>query len=285
MAAVSAPPASLIAPRVLRTALLPSDTPENWVGGDPFLTTYFIALSLMFPPGERFFMDAVRSVRDQLTDPKLKSDVQGFLMQEALHSREHQRFNLWLSQHGIDALAIMRDIEAGIARRRATRGPIEDLAVTCALEHFTALLADSWLTGSELQARMPEELRALWTWHAIEEIEHKSVAFDVYQAAGGDYATRVRTMLRITVGFVLGTAALQANLLRQRGELRLSRSVLSGLFRFWGPRGMLTRLIPQYLRYFSPSFHPSQHDQSRLHAEFSRALREAGLTVPVVRAA
>jgi uncharacterized protein len=273
-----------IAPRALRTEL-PHEAPENWVDGDPFLTTFVSALSLTFPPGERFFTDAVRRVRSQLKDPALRAAVQGFLTQEALHSREHQRFNLWLSQHGVDALSIMRDIDAQIARRRATRGPVDDLAVVAALEHFTALLSDAWLADAELQERMPPTLRALWTWHAVEEIEHKSVAFDVYTAVGGDYRRRVRWMARITLGFVLGISVLQLRLLAQRGELRPSWSIASGLYRFWGPRGLMVRLVPQYLRYYLPSFHPSQHDQSSLYTHFEGLLREAGLTVPAVRAA
>ncbi|MFM2420524.1 MAG: hypothetical protein RL385_5247 [Pseudomonadota bacterium] len=273
-----------VVPRLLRLQL-PASVDRHWVGGDPFLTAYFNALSLVFPPGERLFMDSVKAVRDQLKDPQLLEAVRGFLAQESMHCREHSVFNTWLARFGIDAAALNAMYDAEIARRSAARTPIQNLAVTCALEHFTALLADSWLRDEPLRALMPEALRALWTWHAIEEIEHKAVAFDVYQAVGGDYATRVRVMAMITLGFTLGIAMLQYQLLAAEGQQGNYRSILAGLVRFWGPRGMLTRLIPGYLRYYHPRFHPSQHDQTTLLSRFDLELRKAGYTMPVVRAA
>lgn len=273
-----------ITPRTLSAPDL-SGVPRHWLAGDPFLTSLFNALSLVFPGGERFFMESVRALRDQVKDPKLQADVRGFLAQEALHSREHASFNQWLTRFGINASGIMAGIDAGIAERKARRTPLQNLAVTCALEHFTAIMATGWLTDERLRADADERLRALWTWHALEEVEHKAVAFDVYQAAGGDYQTRVQIMMRITVGFMLGVSVVQMSLLTQEGRQRDYRNIAAGLFRLWGPRGMFSRLIPAYARYYLPRFHPSQHDQTALLARFDAELRAMGAVMPLARAA
>lgn len=275
---------SRIVPRQL-SARPEAQVTHYWVAGDPFLTSFFNAFSLVFPAGERFFMDSVRAFRDQLRDPALLDAVRGFMAQESLHSQKHAAFNAALARFGIDAAATHRFVEEDIRARKARRTPLENLAVTCALEHFTALLADSWLKNDALRAEVDEELRALWTWHAIEEVEHKAVAYDVYSAVGGDYATRVRMMAVTTLAFMLGTALLQRELLRKDNLHNDLRTLTRGFFRLWGPRGMLTRLIPGYLRYYLPGFHPSQHDQSALLARFDAELLSQGRVVPIARAA
>ena len=78
------------------------------------------------------------------------------------------------------------------------------LAITAALEHYTATLAECLLSKPEAQALLGEtEVRSLLLWHALEESEHKAVAFDVYRAAGGPEWLRIRTM-RITSALFLG---------------------------------------------------------------------------------
>lgn len=251
---------------------IPGDTPRYWMGGDPYSTHLMNTLSLVFPPGERFFMDAVRAFRAQLKDPQLIAQVRGFLGQEALHSREHQVFNRWLSRFGIDTERVDRLISDNIARRRAARTPIDDLAVTCALEHFTAIMAQSWLEDAEMREMAAGPLRELWTWHAIEELDHKSVAFDVYHEVGGDYERRRRWMLRISIGFILGVSFSHLQFMARDGQLKRPLYLARRWWRYWGPRGHFTRLIPAYLRYFRRDFHPWQEDHSALIARFEREL-------------
>lgn len=260
-----------IAPRNLELEI-PKDTPRYWLGGDAYGTHLMNAFSLMFPAGERFFMEAVRAFRGQVDDPRLLAQIRGFCGQEALHSREHRTLNAWLANFGIDYEAYENAVAEDIKQRRAKRTPLDDLAVTCALEHFTALMADMWLNEPALRALAVEPMRTLWTWHALEELDHKSVAFDVYQTVSGDYERRIRWMVRITFSFVLGVSMFQYFLLKRDGKLSRPRELARGWWRYWGPRGYFTRLIPAYLRYFRRDFHPWQEDHRALIARFEREL-------------
>jgi predicted metal-dependent hydrolase len=264
-----------VVPRELDFSV-PSDTPRYWMGGDPYASHLMNVLSLTFPPGERFFMDAVRAFRSQLSDPQLLAQVRAFTTQEALHSREHRVMNDWLRRFGIDGDAIDRMIGEDIAARRATRTPLDDLAVTCALEHFTAIMAEGWLTRDSLREAADPRVRDLWTWHAIEELDHKSVAFDVYQQVSGDYARRVRWMLRITLGFIIGVSIMHVQMMAADKQFERPQQlwqVAKSWWSYWGPRGYFTRLIPAYLRYYRRDFHPWEKDDASLIARFEAELR------------
>jgi uncharacterized protein len=263
--------ARTISPRQLALDI-PARTPRYWMGGDAYSTHLMNALSLLFPPGERFFMEAVRAFRGQVTDPGLLQQVRGFLSQEALHSREHTTFNRWLTSFGIDADAIEQAVADEIDQRKAKRTPLDDLAVTCALEHFTAIMAEGWLREAELRDSAVEPLRSLWTWHALEELEHKSVAYDVYRAVGGDYERRRLWMLRITFGFVVGVSLMHIRFMMRDGLLARPLYLAQRWLKYWGPRGVFTKLIPAYLRYYRRDFHPWEQDHAQLIADFERVL-------------
>lgn len=262
-----------ITPRDISLAI-PGDTPRYWMGGDPFSTHLMNTLSLMFPPGERFFMDAVRAFRAEVKDPRLAAQVRGFVGQEALHSREHKVFNRWLKGFGVDADGIEQYIADDIAQRRAARTPIDDLAVTCALEHFTAIMAEGWLNDDEMRNMASGPLRELWTWHALEELDHKSVAFDVFNEVGGDYETRRRWMLRISFAFIVGVSFSHLQFMAADGQLKRPLYVAKRWWRYWGPRGHFSRLIPAYLRYYRRDFHPWEEDHTQLIERFERELTQ-----------
>lgn len=270
-----------IVPRPLRLEIS-ADTPRWWMGNDPFETHLLNALSLTFPAGERFFMQSVRALRDRVKDPVLLEQVRGFLAQEALHSREHSSLNAWLERLGFPASAIEKRIADGMAERSAERDPLDDLAVTCALEHFTAIMAETWLTQDELRESCHPSVRALWTWHALEELDHKAVAFDVYQAAGGDYQRRVVIMAFVTLGLMFTVARIQWTLMGRDKQRTNLKSWASGLFRCWGPGGYFTKLVPAYLQYYRRDFHPWQREVSALMARAEREL--AQLMPPTVAA-
>lgn len=253
----------------------PSDTPRYWFDGDPFLTHVMNALSLTFPEGERMFIHAVRALRDRVKDPLLEKQVRGFLAQESLHRREHDSFNDWLRSQGIDVDKYYGEIKARLRVDDPIGSKHWRLAVTCALEHFTAMLADEWLTREDLRSCAHENVRPLWTWHALEELDHKAVAFDVYQAADGTYALRVTSMVAITIAFVLTVGSLQVRLMAADKQLFNLKSWLRGGWRCWGPRGYFTALVPSYLRYFKRDFHPWEVDHSALIERFERELASA----------
>jgi uncharacterized protein len=257
--------------RPMRTEL-DGRTPRYWMANDAWETHLLNALSLTFPAGERFFMRSVRALRDQVSDPALAEQVRGFLAQEALHGREHGVLNRWLKTLGLPAGTIERHLEARIQEESATRTPLDNLAVTCALEHFTAILAKLLLTDASLRARFHESMLPLWVWHAIEELDHKAVAFDVYHAAGGSYERRVLWMAGATLGLLGAAMVIQWHLLKQDRQHVNVRSWLRGLARYAGPRGYLASVLPAYLRYYRRDFHPWQEDDRALIARAEREL-------------
>src|SRR4029079_15061731 len=103
--------------------------------------------------------------------------------------------------------------------------PISNLALTAALEHFTATLAELLLTDEDARAMFGEPAaRDLFVWHALEESEHKAGAFDVYRAAGGTERMRRWTMNGIFVGFFGGlTVSVIDSLLGAKATVKKGR--------------------------------------------------------------
>ena len=168
-----------------------------WLGGDPIGTAVFNALSLTFPEGERLFMDAVRQHRG-LLNGRLLDDARAFIVQEAIHSREHVGLNALLNREHYPVSAIETEIQQRTAIVR-DRGPMAMLSVTIALEHFTAMIANLLLTDTGYLAAAPSELARLWQWHAMEETEHKAVAFDVFLEATREWSSLRRYLFRVRI--------------------------------------------------------------------------------------
>jgi uncharacterized protein len=252
--------------------VFPADTPKYWFDGDPWATHLLNALSITFPQGEANFVNSVRRVKDRVTDPELQSDIRAFITQEMHHSKEHEAFNEWLRSLGLPVDAIIAQVEVFIARRGDNVPKQVDLAITAALEHFTAIMADSFMSVPEMYDSMHENARWLWLWHAIEETEHKAVAFDVYQATDGTHRMRATVMAMVTQHFLLNTTRFHLQMLRADGQLTNVRSMAKYLWKFWGPRGHFTRLIPTYLDYYRKDFHPWQHDNRDVVARHKAAI-------------
>ena len=241
--------------------------------GDLVASHIIAALSAVFPDGEDFFVRAVRRYRDEVTDPVLKRDVNAFIGQEAVHGREHRALNDRLDALGYPTKRFERIVRAGLSIRERILPPIHSLAATAALEHYTATLAELLLTDEELRAHFGhEDVRNLFLWHALEESEHKAVAFDVYKAVGGSERVRTFTMNAMTFGF-LSQLVVQVvvSLVRdaatyERG--RLARSVL-GL----RTSPLLRREVWRRLReYNRPDFHPDDRDTTELVERWRAAL-------------
>ena len=246
-------------------ALDPSSVPVDWCNGDAFETTMMNALSLLFPEGEKFFVDSVKQQQATIADPALREAVAGFIGQEAMHGREHRSFNQLMVAHGYAvAPGVDRWLRGFLKRVRKTLSPMSQLAATCALEHFTAMLAEMLLSNPKAYEPMDPRMRQLWLWHALEESEHKAVAFDVYKAAGGGYARRVAIMIVTTIVFFAVQAALHGRLMITRGIAWQPWRWVRGATRMWIYPGFFIRQVPKYVAYFAPGFHPSDRDTRAL---------------------
>ncbi|MBX3129836.1 MAG: metal-dependent hydrolase [Polyangiaceae bacterium] len=256
------------------------DVPRDWHGGQVAISSFFDNLSLFFPAGERFFVAAVRAHRHSVSDPEVAEAVRVFCAQEGIHGREHARYNEQLRRHGYPAQEMERRV-ARLLRRVSRVTPRRwRLAATCALEHFTALMAHLLLSNPRLLEGAHPQMAALWRWHAAEENEHKAVAFDVYQSAGGGYLERTGVMIAATVIFWAKVLEHQLRLMHSSGTLWSWREHWS-LIRFLllEPGGM-GQLVWLYLDYFRPGFHPWDLDNRELLEAWRREVQRTGLQPP-----
>jgi predicted metal-dependent hydrolase len=169
-------------------------TPRRWWAGDAFGTAWHNALSATFPRGEAFFIEAVKAHRDG-ADPKLAEEIRAFVKQEINHTREHIAFNRLAEDHGYDIKAIDKRVGEMLALTN-DRPVIVNLAATMALEHYTAMMAQEFLANPQHFKDADPEVRAMWEWHSVEEIEHKGVAFDTWNHATRDWTPFRRWKLR-----------------------------------------------------------------------------------------
>jgi predicted metal-dependent hydrolase len=251
-----------------------TDVPRHFAQeGDLILSHLAAALSAVFPDGEDFFVRSVRRFRDQVTEPELKRQVAGFIGQEAVHGREHRAFNSRLDALGYPTKRVERFVRKGLAVRERILSPKSNLAATAALEHFTATLAELVLTNEAARDLFGHEaVRDLFVWHALEESEHKAVAFDVYRAVGGTERMRVWTMKVIRIAFLVGIVVQMVLSLAkdpatyERGRLRRS---LQGI---GGSKLASRQLWDQLREYDRPGFHPNDRDTNALVEHWRAAL-------------
>jgi predicted metal-dependent hydrolase len=252
--------------QVRRPALdLSADVPRWWYGGDAFATHYLDALSSVFPDGEAFFVRSVLRYRADLDDPALARAVQGFAGQEAQHSHHHDRHLALLYAHGYGALARMNRLMDRAMRLQNRWLPKVSLAGTASAEHLTALLARRILeNGAEFTRPMDPRMAELWRWHALEEAEHKTVAYDVLLRVAPSYALRVLLLVSTSAGLFFESLARTAYMLWKDGVL-LERETWRSARRFLFARGGLLRGHgPAYLAWFRRDFHPKQNDDGAL---------------------
>lgn len=243
---------------------LGGEVPRHWHGGRRSVTLFFNNLSIFFPAGERFFIASVKRYRDRIKDERLRAEVSAFCAQEGIHGREHIRYNEMQRDQGYPAEELEARVKRILAVVTARAPKRHQLAVTCALEHFTALLAHFLLKDPRLLEGAHPAMASLWRWHAAEENEHKAVAFDVYRLAGGNYIERAAVMAVATLIFWAKIAEQQARLMKADGIL-WSASEWWALFRFLfiEPGGMFS-LLRAYLEYYRPGFHPWDLDNRDL---------------------
>jgi predicted metal-dependent hydrolase len=242
----------------------------DWFDNDPFLTAIFNAMSMSFPSGEKNFIDSIRHYEDQIKDPKLLNEIRGFYQQEGIHSREHRRYNKILcEQRGYD-----HDTMEGVylvtqakAEENPDVTPKVMLASTLALEHFTASMAEIMLSGSFMDNVEPT-IKELWLWHCVEELEHKSVAFDVFNQISGSNKMRT-TMMKISIMMLLrNVTKIAMKMLRHDKQLWKWKTLKSMRHFFFGKTGFIRLYLPAHKEYFRADFHPWDFDSKDLINEW-----------------
>ena len=237
-----------------------------WMAGDPVATAFHNALSITFPKGEALFIESVKAFRDGAS-PRLAGEIRAFVQQEVVHGREHVAFNKRVTEAGYDLAPLEKAVDEILVIVRQ-RPPIVNLAATMALEHYTAILASVILSTPDYFKGVDREQADMWRWHAIEEQEHKGVAYDTWLHATKDWSKWKRwrlksvMMMLVTINFWKKRVDGAAELMRQDGITGWRRA------RVWwyliGNPGLLRKIFLPWAAYFMPGFHPWNHDDRHL---------------------
>lgn len=237
-----------------------------WHGGSPFKSLFWTQLSTAFAPGEQFFIDAARALKGEIDDPALLEEIAEFCRQEGHHTAQHLKFDRMNDAMGIDVAGCRRRYAAVLDWARSALDPMEMLAATCALEHFTSGFADQYFQDRSLSEGGDPRVLALWSWHAAEEAEHRATCFDLYRRLGGRYHTRIATLIGSWF-LILAVAMINTLALLWRDKKLFTWDTLKGLRYLLGLRGLITGLLPTFLAYFRPRFHPWKgHDGNAIAA-------------------
>jgi uncharacterized protein len=257
-----------IVPRGFRVSR-DAEPQRHWVRADPFATAFFNALSAVFPHGETFMIRSMIAWEERVPSD-LRGEVSAFIEQEAGHSREHVAMNKVLIEAGYDVEPLERKIKAFV-RFFENSSDLTKLTATMCIEHFTAIVAAEVLKNPAHLDGADDELRELWLWHAVEEVEHKGVAYDVWTYATRSwnpvtsYAVRCIAMFAVTASFFINRSLGQIELLRQDGFGFFP--ALKGILRSgFGKGGIGRNVLGRWASFFRPNFHPWDHDDRMLLA-------------------
>jgi predicted metal-dependent hydrolase len=255
-----------------------ASVPKHWFAGLAVPTQIANGVNLLFPAGERFFVRSVYHYLDRLEDPALKAAIKGFGGQEGRHAKAHEDFFATLRAQGYDLERFLRFYEwLSYTLLERASPPALRLSATAAAEHFTALMAEG-LTQETLFAQAHPAMRQLLLWHAAEELEHKSVAFDVLQQVNPSYPLRVAGLVVSTAMLSVMWWAATLMLLRQDGigPLQAWRR-LRALRKQTKTEPIVRRVFVRGIRaYLRRDFHPDHHDNYHLAATLLARAAAAG---------
>jgi len=219
-------------------------------------SAYMAAMSSTFPGGEGEFIETVRLFRDQIEDKDLKAQIKGFIGQEGHHSYQHKQFNVALQKLGFDAVRLEKIFDQELAHTIKDLSAEERLAFTVCFEHQTAILAEEFLMNRDLLKGMDETFKSLMLWHSVEEIEHKSVAFDLYMQCVGDRALLKKMQRKAVLMFSLRVYKYMMYLMWWSRSFPSWRDIKGYTKFMFGKGGLMRKLRKPYKDFFRDDFHP-----------------------------
>ncbi len=274
-AAPQAPEAPRLTIRRLRVDLS-AGFDRLWNGGDAFRTHYLNALSMSFPVGEQFFIDAVKKGVAMLPAERQAAwtqELRGFVGQEATHRFLHAQFNAELDRQGLKNH--WQRWAAWRIKNGENMHPINHVAVTAGYEHFTAVMATGLLTHPIWLAGAAPDLALLWRWHAVEESEHKTVAFDLYREMGGSERRRILWFVYIGLQFLVESSLQTFINLWRAGRWWQPRTWWGAARFLFGSGGVWRASFLPLLRYLRPGFHPAQLENADEMVQWLATHRDA----------
>jgi len=236
---------------------------------NPISSTYMYAMSAMFPDGERFFISSVKHYQREISNPVLLEQIRGFIGQEAHHGRVHSDFNASVQALGFPMDRLVQRNRKRLAFLKKTK-PSNQLAITAALEHVTASMAQYLLEhpvllqGKDSNDKSKSPMAEMMIWHAVEEIEHKAVAFDVYREVINDERQRILVAKVVFRAFFFQVARSQLTLLWSDRKLPSLSHIREAFNLAWGKDGIMRFTRRELKKYLRHGFHPNDIDQSKL---------------------
>ena len=254
------------------------ENPRFYYKNNPFSTHFINALHIVFPTGERFFVNSVLKHKAEIKEDKLKKQVKNFCGQEGVHSAMHEKFWKILNDNGYIIKGYENHIDKLLHKIIAkiniegTRINNIDLAATVCLEHFTALFGHAIFmhvkTNKEI---VPEDIAELFQWHAAEEIEHKNVAFDVFQNVDKDEHLKRSILMPVVTALLYFYLSVGTMMLMYQDRKFLSLIKLPKQF-YEFTTGLLndlhSDLYNEYFSFFRKDFHPSDLNDYHLAEDF-----------------
>ena len=236
---------------------------RHFVDNDPACSHVWTALQAYFPEGEQFFVDSVRDAKKWVRDEALLREISAFIGQEAMHGKEHLQANAELKKQGINVNGW--DARTRWARKRLNKllSVKARLAGTAAVEHYTAVMAEHLMKSESFHKLIVDPtIRNLIFWHAMEESEHRAVAFDTHCAVGGTYTQRAVAMTIVSLGIGPVVLAAMLSCMKQDGELYNVKSWLKFADLYFGRVGIFRKMIPDLALFYKRDFHPMQTDMT-----------------------
>jgi predicted metal-dependent hydrolase len=251
--------------RPRRTAFsFPQSIPKHWLAGNAVQTHFFNAINLFVVSFEDFMGRVMRSRLQHLKDPAFERQIRGFMGQEATHSYVHAKYLQNMREHGYQIEGFLGTCERIFSHWFEKRlGTLLCIATIAGFEHLTALLAELIIGGRMMKGADPA-MAEVWEWHAAEEIEHKSLAFDLLKATNRSYLLRMVGALLgalVVAGFIAAGLVL---LLRQERLLWRKETWKDLKVLLFGPNRLAVRAVAIFVQYFRPGFHPLQRDTYHL---------------------
>ncbi len=230
-----------------------------WFDENALVTILFNAASITIPDAERFVVSSVEEARPLLTAPELQESIEDILHEERAHARVHDAYNEYLKKHRYPVAKYAGKVRRMTAFYDRHCSTLTKLAICAITEHFTACGARQVLDVGFFEGRgVDERMDRVWTWHALEELDHRATVFDLYLELGGGYFRRaaVATIASAIVLYIHHACIF--SIMRQRNVLWSWHTWRTAAPFLFGKKGIYRSFLPDWAKYYQPSFHPTK---------------------------
>ncbi|HRP69015.1 MAG TPA: metal-dependent hydrolase [Turneriella sp.] len=246
--------------------------PKHWFGGNAFLTHLLNTFTAIFPDAERYFVRWSKKALSNVTDSKIKKDIQGFIGQETMHASQHEKLWAILRTQGYNLEPVLWIVQKfGFGWLENILSDKVNYAAVAGFEHFTAMFGEIYFENPHLMSKMHPEMRRLFEWHAAEEIEHKAVAFDQLQNIDDSYLLRTSVMNGAVLLLYFVAFGNTFYFMLQDRSLFEPKEWANIYELFFGKHDFARKSFFKFIEYYKPNFHPWENQNYHLAEPTLRA--------------